>query len=438
MRVRLFWKILFSFWLTFICIMVGVWIIFTLYNEPHRPPQVAQAAGVVAEAKLDSASLALRLAGEEGLRALISSWPEADRHRLTYGPRPADSAGTGGVQASKFPDYKRIASLPGGEEILLRYDASGVIPRHKRPGPFGIPPELLILGVLGGLLFSALLAWYLTAPMWKLRDGFDQLARGNLEVRLKSLMGRRSDEITDLARDFDMMAEQMQALLESREQLLHDVSHELRSPLARLHMAVGLARQSPQRTAPLLDRIEQESSRMDVLVGELLTLSRVESGGELLDEYFDLQDLARVVVDNARFEAREDGITIDLDMALEEDAATIRGDAELVRRALENVVRNAMRHSPQGASVKVRVFVRDDSNDCCIEVTDSGPGVPEDLLKRIFDPFFRLNNNSSHGAGLGLAIAKRAIDSHGGSILATNCEGGGLCTTIALPSAFLV
>lgn len=94
---------------------------------------MAQAAGVVAEAKLDSASLALRLAGEEGLRALISSWPEADRHRLTYGPRPADSAGTGGVQASKFPDYKRIASLPGGEEILLRYDASGVIPRHKRP-----------------------------------------------------------------------------------------------------------------------------------------------------------------------------------------------------------------------------------------------------------------------------------------------------------------
>ena len=143
-----------------------------------------------------------------------------------------------------------------------------------------------------------------------------------------------------------------------------------------------------------------------------------------------------MVVDNARFEAREDGITIDLGMALDEDAATIRGDAELLRRALENVVRNAMRHSPLGRQSRSGFFVRDDSDNCCVEVTDSGPGVPENLLRRIFDPFFRLNNNSSHGAGLGLTIAKRAIDVHEGRILAANCEDGGLRFTIALPSAF--
>lgn len=436
MHIRLFWKILFSFWLTFICIIEGVWILFSLYHEPHEANRIAHWAGVIAEARLEAASMAAEVGGTDRLSGLLAAWPEEERGRMSFKPVIAVSAGTDVVEVSKYPDYTRIVPLPDGDRLLLRYDATDVVHRRKKPGPFSIPPELLILGGLGGLLFSALLAWYLTAPIWKLRAGFDQLASGDLDARLTPLMGRRSDEITNLAHDFDMMAERMQALLESREQLLHDVSHELRSPLARLHMAVGLARQNPQRVSPLLDRIERESARMDVLVGELLMLSRVETGGEVLDEYFDLQDLACVVVDNARFEAREDDISIELDMALEENAATIRGDAELVRRALENVVRNAIRHSPQGALVVVRVFVRDDRTACCTEVTDSGPGVPEDSLGRIFDPFFRLDNASSPGAGLGLAIARRAIDAHEGGIRAENRKGGGLRISIVLPLAF--
>jgi two-component system OmpR family sensor kinase len=359
-------------------------------------------------------------------------------------------------QDAEFPFYKRTVRLDDGRAYALRYDTSDLF-KPRKAGPLNIPAELLVLGILGGLLFSAALAWYLTAPVWRLREGFGQLAQGRLGVRLKPLMGRRRDEIVDLADDFDVMAGRMQALVESREQLLHDVSHELRSPLARMHMAIGLARQNPSRTEALLGRIEQESSRMDELVGELLTLSRVEAQGATLDDYFDLAELLRVVVNNARFEARQDGVEIALRLpggAGEDETdgnATVRGDAELVRRALENVLRNAVRHSPRGTVVDVGVDVEFEgvAHARTIRIEDRGPGVPPEALQRIFDPFVRLGEasgtgvdqisgqntgqNAGQGAGLGLAIARRAIAVHHGSITAKNREGGGLSIAISLP-----
>jgi len=442
MRPRLFWKILFSFWLTFICIVEGVWIIFSLNDTPHPRPWEVAIQRSTAETRLGSAATALRLGGEEGLQALLAEWPGKERLRLSCEPVSTDGAGPSPApNRDAAPDgenggsvYSRIATLPGGVRVLLRYDTADLVPRH-RPGPFSLPPELLILAVLGGLLFSSLLAWYLAAPAWRLRSGFAQLAGGNLDVRLKKLMGRRRDEIADLAGDFDLMAERMQSLVESREQLLHDVSHELRSPLARQHMAIGLARKAPERTPALLNRIEQESSRMDELVGELLTLSRVESGGSPLDEYFDLQELVRVVVGNARFEAEQEGVAINLSMIPatgHDGGTTIRGDAELVRRALENVVRNGVRHTPRNSSVDVSVTVDGGRNACAIRIADHGPGVPGESLGRIFEPFVRLGKGKSHGVGLGLAIAKRAIVVHGGTIAAENREGAGLAIVITL------
>ena len=435
MRLRLFWKILFSFWLTFICIVEGVWIIFSLNDAPHQRPWEAAIQHNVAEIRLGSATTALRLGGVDGVQALLAEWPEKERVRLSFAPFSGDvttSAVLDGKEGSAI--YSRVESLPDGSAVRLQYDATDLFPRHH-PGPFSFPAELSILAVLGGLLFSSLLAWYLAAPAWRLRDGFAQLAGGNLDVRLKKLMGRRRDEIADLAGDFDLMAERMQSLVESREQLLHDVSHELRSPLARQHMAVGLARKAPERTPALLNRIEQESSRMDELVGELLSLSRVESGARALDAYFDLQELARVVVDNVRFEADQDGVAIDLSMVPAtgpDQTATIRGDAELVRRALENVLRNAVRHTPRNSSVDVSVTVDSARNTCAIRIADHGPGVPGESLGRIFEPFVRLGKGESHGVGLGLAIAKRAIVVHGGTIEAENREGAGLTIAITL------
>ncbi|MGE4505461.1 MAG: sensor histidine kinase, partial [Desulfovibrionaceae bacterium] len=455
MRLRLFGKILISFWLTFIFIMEGVWVIFTFYDTPERKPWKVAMARSVADIQLGSAASALRLGGEQGLAMLLESWPGKVRPLLTWEPVAPTTAPTTGQAATpavpepqdaEFPFYTRTVFLDDGRAYALRYDTSDLF-KPRKAGPLNIPAELLVLGILGGLLFSAALAWYLTAPVWRLREGFGQLAQGRLGVRLKPLMGRRRDEIVDLADDFDVMAGRMQALVESREQLLHDVSHELRSPLARMHMAIGLARQNPSRTEALLGRIEQESSRMDELVGELLTLSRVEAQGATLDDYFDLMELLRVVVNNARFEARQDGVDIALRLpgGTGEDetdeagaSATVRGDAELVRRALENVLRNAVRHSPRGTVVEVGVDVGVDvgvevgskgaAHARTIRIEDRGPGVPPDALQRIFDPFVRLGEASGtmaakepakepakgagQGAGLGLAIARRAIAVH--------------------------
>ncbi len=447
MRLRLFWKILFSFWLTFICIVEGVWIIFSLNDAPKQRPWESQLEQSVAETQLNSAATVLKISGREGLEELLSSWPEQEKIRLSYVALPASmtkqdfSLQIGpitfeGIPSEGPPTYSRLAVLPDGSHIRLSYNAAQFIPR-PRPGPFNFPLELPFLAVLGGLLFSSLLAWYLTAPVWRLRMGFEHLAEGKLDVRLKHLIGRRRDEIADLAGDFDLMAEQMQSLVKSREQLLHDVSHELRSPLARMHMAIGLARQSPDRTPALLDRIEQESSRMDELVGKLLTLSRVESGENRFDEYFDLLELIQVIVNNSTFEAEQAGVKIKLSkpsIENQEPDCTIRGDAELIRRALENVIRNAIRHSPQGTVVEVSVTADHSSKNSIIKITDQGSGVPQESLNEIFEPFVRLEKNKSHGTGLGLSIAKRAIKAHGGKIKAENIATGGLAVTIMLLS----
>lgn len=449
MRVRLFWKILFSFWLTFICIVEGVWIIFSI-NDSIRPrPWEVKIQRSVAGVQLSSAEAAFNLAGLKGLEELKKTWPQPEGKRISYrkaNGKDLDAASQVEIDGNNFeeqgtgPDqkifstgqiYHLLTKGQDGSRIIINYDTANLIPHHN-PGPFNFPIELPVLGLLGGLLFSSLLAWYLTAPVWRLRMGFEKLAEGILDIRLGRLMGRRRDEIADLARDFDKMAVRMESLVKSRERLLHDVSHELRSPLARQHIALGLARKSPERTVDLLDRIERESSRMDDLVGELLTLSRVENQERSLDEYFDLQELMRVIVNNSRFEAGHNGVEVNFETSEEmfPDGITVKGDAELIRRALENVVRNAVRHTPMGTSVDISLEVA--NRQCTIKITDHGTGVPADSLEDIFEPFVRLGKNKNIGSGLGLSIAKRAILAHGGTINASNNQDSGLTIIMTL------
>lgn len=439
MKQRLFWKILFSFWLTFMLIFEGLWVIFTLHDRPPRPfeeDMVQRIAGM----QIGSVAIALRLGGLPAVEALLADWPEAEKTRLTVElVAPEQKVAAGEKVTSQSPtnavDYRRtVTRTVQGSDLAayrLTYDTEDLFPRPPRP------PELLVLGVAGGLLFSAMLAWYLTRPVRWLRDGFDQLAQGRLGVRLRPHMGRRRDEIADLAQDFDLMAERLQQLVTSREQLLHDVSHELRSPLARLHMAIGLARQNPQRLQASLERIELESCRLDELVGELLTLSRVEAGAPQLDDYFDLDSLVRAVVSDASFEANASGVLVETNIDAREPSGanpTVRGNAELIRRAVENVVRNAIHHSTSGQKVDVYVSADWDARSFVIRVADEGPGVRQDALQSMFEPFVRLPDAAMGlGFGLGLAIAKRAITAHGGSIEAQNREERGLLMTIRLP-----
>jgi two-component system OmpR family sensor kinase len=279
-------------------------------------------------------------------------------------------------------------------------------------------------------LFSAGLAWYLARPLRHLRQASHRLAGGALDTRVGPAMGGRRDEIADLGRDFDDMAGRLQALVGAQRRLFADVSHEIRSPLARLQVAVAIARQQPERTAAALDRIEREARRLDDLVGEVLTLSQLETGvAGAGEEYLDLVGLLEEVVENARFEAEAAGRRVELRA---DGEMVVNGRAELLRRALENVIRNAVRYT--GPSTAVEVSANRDASAGLVTVTicDRGPGVPETDLTAIFQPFYRAGEPGREGHGLGLAIARRAVEAHAGRIRAFNRPGGGLCVEIVL------
>jgi len=322
------------------------------------------------------------------------------------------------------------ATAPGGKRWRLTYE----LPRAEREwsllDAFDPPDDLLIMGTVGGLFFSAALAFYLTRPVQRIRKGFELLAAGNLATRLQPSIGRRRDEIADLARDFDGMAERLQQLVLVRDQLLHDVSHELRSPLARLNQAIALLRQDPANAEMSLMRIETEIRRLDDLVGELLSLARAESG-EAGDHYFDLPQLIDSVAANAAFEAGTRNVSVEVHAAVTE-ARIVRGHAELMRRALENVIRNALHVSAPGQKVEISLWI--EAAHFVVTVADAGPGVASGKLAAMFDPFVRLQNASpGKGYGLGLAIARRALLTLGGSIEARNRTPQGLLVTMQLP-----
>jgi signal transduction histidine kinase len=229
------------------------------------------------------------------------------------------------------------------------------------------------------------------------------------------------------------MTARLQSLMDGQTRLLHDVSHELRSPLARLQAAIGLAHQQPEKTRATLERIERESMRMDKLVGELLTLSRLEAGAlSTTREEISLAELLAEIVGDAEFEAATHGRAV-----VQRGAADGRiiGQPDLLARAIENVVRNAIKHSPAGGTVDVEMARDESGRKLCIKVMDRGPGVQAEDLQAIFQPFYRGSNtqNDVEGHGLGLAIAQQVVQQHGGSIAAANRTDGGLCVEIALP-----
>jgi len=306
---------------------------------------------------------------------------------------------------------------------------------RPHPPPDGPPPPRMPLvpilaGSLVSLLFAAVLAWYFARPIRSLRAAFEAVAGGHLETRVSAAMGRRNDELVDLGADFDRMAERLQKLIEAQRRLLHDVSHELRSPLARLQAAADLMRQQPERSQEFVARIERDTARMDALVGELLTLARLDAGmnsGAAQD--VDLCEVVADIVDAARIEtdAKRCTLAVDCDGQL-----LLRASHELLYRAIENVVRNAVRHSPAGGVVTVSLRVLDD--ELAVVVTDQGAGVFDSDLGAIFEPFFRSGpGRSGAGYGLGLAITRRVVESLGGRVTASNGASCGLVVTLILP-----
>ena len=431
---RLFWKIFLGFWLALVVAAVGTGTIVWLKHEEMNAAPIAM--GPRAGYGIEMVASVLREDGVDALRGWASHRrrpmpifviDEAGRDALGR-PVPAPTVAAARKVAERGEPGARMVETPDGERFLL---FAALPPGMQRPQQ---PPlsfwQLITIGIATSLAFSALLAWYLARPIRSLRWAFDSAAAGRLDTRVSPRIGSRRDEIADLGRDFDRMAQHLQSLVSAQRRLLHDVSHELRSPLARLQAAIGLARQDPSKLEASLGRIERESSRLDELVGEVLTLARLETGtAQRARERVDLVHLAASIAEDARFEAE----TLGRKLAFSgEGEAQVIGSAALLHRAVENVVRNAVKFTRGGSTVQVSVHT--EPKTAVVSVTDHGPGVPSADLEKIFDPFYRGESSSgTSGFGLGLAIAQRAVDAHGGRIRAANVSSGGLRIDIELP-----
>ena len=327
--------------------------------------------------------------------------------------------------------FARMVVSPSGKQYIFaaRFRQPGAPPPFFTSSPSGIAVSVLIAG-----LVCYLLGLYLTSPLKKLQSTVKAFAEGDFEARVSPELLKRRDEIAELGREFDHMAERIAGLISSQKRLLADISHELRSPLARLTVALELARKhSNGRAIPALDRIEQESERVNRLVGQLLALTRLESGAERVPpETVVFEDLVQQVIDDASFEARPRGREV---RALHLEKCRVRGSSELLRSAVENVIRNGIRYTAPGTAVEVSLSWHLDT--AVLTVRDHGPGVPEAELEHIFEPFYRVSEareRASGGVGLGLSIAERTVKLHGGSIRAENVPHG-LQVTIELPLA---
>jgi two-component system sensor histidine kinase CpxA len=327
--------------------------------------------------------------------------------------------------------------------------------RGTYPTQVYIPYREILPRLLIGLIISVLVTFgitmVITRPIGSLREAAKQLAAGNLNARAKWPKGNRNaktgDELWGLVYDFNDMADRLESLVDAQKLLLRDVSHELRSPLARLSVALELAREeAPPGMDEQLNRIERETGRLNVLIGQLLSLSHLESTTRLPDRQpVSLERLVRELLPDMDYEAQRRNCGVRFVSGGQpglksENLGVVTGSTELLTRAVENVIRNAIAYTAEGTSVEIQLFGENRFGEqfAVLQVRDCGPGVPEAALKSIFRPFYRLDlsrQRSTGGYGVGLAITERAVRLHGGMVAARNAPGGGLLVEMRLPIA---
>ncbi|MCF5048788.1 HAMP domain-containing sensor histidine kinase [Pseudomonas simiae] len=412
----LFWKLFLAFWLaTTLTFLVGVGV---LELSRFRPGDPHVGAILASEQKL------LEQFGVQAAGQFLAVWERPPDEVIGIYDRTGQLLAGSAVAE---PAFERAVTSKEGLALSLR---SSHAPGEDGGRPWQQVP--LIIGTLMSALFSGYMAYYLAWPLAHLRRAMSDVAQGRFETRVKPSMGKRRDEIVDLAEDCDRMANQLKVLVQAQHHLLHDISHELRSPLTRMQAAIGLLRQDAARLE-MLERIERECERMDTLIEALLTLARLQGRPESIErEPVDIVELLAMIVDDAQFEADIKDCRVHL-QACPPFIACVSG--ELLYRCFENVIRNAVRYTRPGTTVQVSAQVNREANRLSVRISDLGPGVAPDRLSTIFQPFERGVGDATVGFGLGLAIAARAVQMHGGHIEARNESGGGLTVEINLHSA---
>jgi len=439
---RFFRRILLSVWLT-VVIGITLAVLLTRWLPPTDVKLANQALVHTVASDLQK-----RIDGNDAAPARQVS----ERHALSYEDLldifVIDRSTGQDIEGRSLPwpvktALERDPNTSSGDDriIVAALDTPGflVVGFHKRyplaraVGRSGGRLVVVLTMLAVSAVVSYFLARFIVLPVRHLREAGHRVAAGDLSVRVAHTVGDRQDDIAQLARDFDTMTERIGRLLSTQQRLMRDVSHELRSPLARLQALQSLARQRFTNVDQTLifDRMDVESERLNNLIERILDYARLDAQQEIRRRFTDLADLVRTIIDDVHIELGDDDILV---RQSGPERLTLDADAGLLHSAIENIIRNAVRFTHEGTEVEVTLTERPEAVRVTVE--DEGPGVPEDALPHLFDPFFQVDESRSHGdggSGVGLAIARRAVQLHGGWIKAENRTEGGLRVTLELP-----
>lgn len=455
--MKLFQRIFATFCAVIICAIFVASFSFWLVQNTLAENQFKQRR-TIETTLMNSMVTAFRSRGDSGAREILTEWKDNpvsnavfvilgdDRKDILDREIDSKTVERAHAFAVNNPDSElaHIEYDRFGEEYLFFIRGWDNHQAQRLPSPLFIPGlplspiwhEFIILSfiILVGLLMAYILANNITKPIRILGKGMNRVANGELETRISQQVDDRDDELSHLAVQFDKMAEKLEKLVAKERHLLHHVSHEMRSPLARMQAIVGLIQAQPQKQEQYLKRLEGELTRMDALVGELLTLSRLETSNIPLEkEPLKLVPFLTNLVEDSQSVAMQNKQQVSLKIEPKiPDSATVLANESYLYRAFDNVIRNAMNYSPEGSVIQVNIG--QDGKHWVVDVTDNGPGVSENQLPHIFTAFYRADSSASKpGTGLGLALTQHIVGQHQGKIIAENVRPNGLRMRFILP-----
>ena len=441
-----FWKIFLWFWVTMVAMLVTLVIAFAITVDPSD--FISERRALFRE--LEVAAKKMEQLSRSSLHIPIPIFPGSGYYLFDMDGNVLGSASISEELISSYKKtrqrteptitFRRGVVTVGPKPLMLNqvpYELylTKEMPRlvHWRVKQIMLRQWHQVILALGVSFFLCMvLARYLVGPIKRLQQVSRKLAQGDLQVRTGKKVSVRRDELGELGRDFDNMAERLENLMMSKERLLRDVSHELRSPLTRLQISLALARQKTPDAEAEHARIEREVERLDQMIGQIIFFARLqENTAQLAVEDIPLNQLVAKLVDDGDFEAQARNKSVVLK---QQEPVVLKGIREALGSAVENIIRNAIRFAPEGSDIEVSVS-QEGKHYALVNIRDYGPGVPDEALEELFEPFFRVDDTrgrENDGTGLGMAIASKSVQWHGGTIKARNANPG-LEVTIRLP-----